>query len=71
MLQAAALVVGLLHVVAAQTLAPGSTVGEGDAAREMPVLRSNHPLAVEGQTTTLRRFSEAGVMIVLDKSHCS
>jgi hypothetical protein len=33
------------------------------------VLRSNHPLAVEGQTTT--RFSEAGVMVVLDKSHCS
>ena len=51
--------------------APGSTVGEGDAAWEMPVLRSNHPLAVEGHTTTLRRFSEAGVMIVLDKSHCS
>jgi hypothetical protein len=69
MLQAAALVVGSIGVVAAQTLAPGSTVGDADAAREMPVLRSNHPLAVEGQTTT--RFSEAGVMVVLDKSHCS
>ena len=53
-----------------QTLSQGGSVSAEDAARGMPVLGSAHPLATEGETVTLQRFSDAGVMIALDKSHC-
>lgn len=70
MMKAAAALVGSVGIATAQTLQVGSAVGAEDAAREMPVLGSVHPLAEEGQTVTLQRFSDAGIMIVLDKSHC-
>jgi len=70
MMKAVAVVVGSVGMAAAQTLEVGSTVSAEDAIREMPVLGSVHPLAEEGQTVTLQHFSDAGVMIALDKSHC-
>ena len=70
MMKSAAILLGSLGMVAAQQLQVGDTVSTEDASREMPVLGSSHPLATEGETVTLQRFSDAGVMIVLDKSHC-
>ena len=66
----ATLLVSSVGLAAAQTLSQGGSVSAEDAAREMPVLGSAHPLATEGETVTLQRFSDAGVMIALDKSHC-
>lgn len=69
-MKAVAIFVGSLGVVTAQSLNVGDTVSTEDATRPMPVIGSVHPLAPEGESVTLQRLSDAGVMIVLDKSHC-
>ena len=70
MMKAIALIMGSVGVVTAQNLQVGDTVSAEDATRPMPVIGSVHPLAPEGESVTLQRFSDAGIMIVLDKSHC-
>ena len=65
----AALVASLAGSASAQ-LQAGSVVSAEDAARPLPVLRSVHPWVEEGSSVTLQGLSDAGLTVVIDKSHC-
>ena len=65
----AAALVAMAGSVSAQ-LQAGSVVSAEDAARPLPVLRSVHPWVEEGSSITLQGLSDAGLTVVIDKSHC-
>ena len=65
----AAALLAMAGSVSAQ-LQAGSVVSAEDAARPLPVLRSVHPWVEEGSSITLEGLSDAGLTVVIDKSHC-
>ena len=65
----AAALLAMAGSVSAQ-LQAGSVVSAEDAARPLPVLRSVHPWVEEGSSITLQGLSDAGLTVVIDKSHC-
>ena len=69
-MRAAAALLAMAGSVSAQQLQAGSVVSAEDAARPLPVLRSVHPWVEEGSSVTLRGLSDAGLTVVIDKSHC-
>ena len=68
-MRAAAAMLAMAGSASAQ-LQAGSVVSAEDAARPLPVLRSVHPWVEEGSSVTLQGLSDAGLTVVIDKSHC-
>ena len=68
-MRAAAAMLAMAGGASAQ-LQAGSVVSAEDAARPLPVLRSVHPWVEEGSSITLQGLSDAGLTVVIDKSHC-
>ena len=66
----AAALLAMAGSVSAQRVQAGSVVSAEDAARPLPVLRSVHPWVEEGSSITLQGLSDAGLTVVIDKSHC-